>query len=73
MPAGADVMVAVGAGIGALTGFAADRLRGDGDPVVSFGAGPMVTHMTMRSSQVRDPAGEVVGMVVRLSRFLGAR
>ena len=72
MPVGAELMIAgIGAGIGALTGFAADRLRGGGDTSISFGAGPIVTHMTIRSSQVEGAAtaGGVVA-VVQLSRFL---
>jgi hypothetical protein len=72
LPPGAELLIAgIGAGVGALAGFAADRLRGDGDPAIAVGAGPVLTHMTMRSSQVEGAAtaGGVVA-VVRLSRFL---
>jgi hypothetical protein len=72
MPAGAELIIAgIGAGIGAAAGFAADRLRGDGDPLISFAAGPVVSHMSMRSSQVEGSAtaGGVVA-AVQLSRFL---
>jgi hypothetical protein len=71
MPAGAELMAAgIGAGIGALAGFAADRL-GDGDPKISVGAGAVLTHMTMQSSQVEGAAtaGGVVA-ILQLSRFL---
>jgi hypothetical protein len=74
MPPGAELVIAgIGAGVGALAGFAADRLRGDGDPAIAAGAGAILTHTTMRSSQVDGAAtaGGVVA-VLQLSRFLSA-
>jgi hypothetical protein len=72
MPAGAELMLAgIGAGIGSLAGYAADRLRGDTDPVFSVRAGPVFNHMTMRSSLVHGAANGAGAMaVLQLSRYV---
>ena len=72
MPAGAELMLAgIGAGIGAMAGYAADRLRGDRDPVFALRAGPVVNHMAMRSSLVHGAATGAGAMaMLQLSRFV---
>ena len=71
MPAGAELILAgIGAGIGSLAGYAADRLRGDTNPVFSVRAGPFFNHMAMRSSLVHGAANSAGAMaVLQLSRY----
>lgn len=72
MSAGAELMLAgIGAGIGSLVGYAADRLHGDTDPVFSVRAGPVFNHMAMRSSVVHGAAnGAGAIAVLQLSRYI---
>ncbi|HJU43942.1 MAG TPA: hypothetical protein VJ691_14040 [Vicinamibacterales bacterium] len=72
MPVGAEVMMAgVGGGLGALAGFAVDRLRRGGDPVIALSVGPSANYMTMKSSQVGGAAtGGGLVAALQLSRFV---
>lgn len=75
MPAGAELILAgIGAGVGAVAGYAADRLRGDTDPVFSVRAGPVFNHMAMRSSLVHGAANSAGAMaVLQLSRYISVQ